>query len=226
MKIGKYYVDLILRLGSFWMGAHQSHRNHCWCINLIPCVTVRIGTTEYKPDTPVQAYLDEAERIVTLSFKKSGAEEAIKQAHTDMLIHGEGSVLMEEKEGELTFRARPLPPTQWGKATAAEIAGISPNPIFDDIPWKEVGTAYHVGVDPGHLEGDRTVSWPMDARMEMMRQSLGDVAYPEGISGGEASECPVGASPHPTDSAASSRPEPVSCCDSPEWCPTCPSRFL
>ena len=44
------YVDLVVRWGSFWIGAHYSPRNQSWCIALIPCVVIRLGRTEYQPD--------------------------------------------------------------------------------------------------------------------------------------------------------------------------------
>lgn len=43
-------VQLIVRLGSFWVGAHYSNNYQSWCIALIPCVVFRIGKTEYKHD--------------------------------------------------------------------------------------------------------------------------------------------------------------------------------
>lgn len=33
-------VGLLLRLGSFWVGAHWSQANKRLCVNLLPCVTV------------------------------------------------------------------------------------------------------------------------------------------------------------------------------------------
>ena len=44
------YIDLIIRLGSFWIGIHHSKRNQSWCIALIPCIVIRIGKTIYKED--------------------------------------------------------------------------------------------------------------------------------------------------------------------------------
>lgn len=44
------HVDLVLRLGSLWIGAHYSPKQRAWCVTLIPCITVRIGRTPYKPD--------------------------------------------------------------------------------------------------------------------------------------------------------------------------------
>lgn len=36
-------VGIIFRLSSFWVGAHWSPFNRRWCINLVPCVTVRVA---------------------------------------------------------------------------------------------------------------------------------------------------------------------------------------
>lgn len=33
-------TGMIVRLGSFWVGAHYSEYNRRWCINYLPCVTV------------------------------------------------------------------------------------------------------------------------------------------------------------------------------------------
>lgn len=33
-------AGIIVRLGSFWLGAHWSPYNRRLCVNLIPCVTV------------------------------------------------------------------------------------------------------------------------------------------------------------------------------------------
>lgn len=33
-------TGIIVRLGSFWVGAHYSEYNRRWCINYLPCVTV------------------------------------------------------------------------------------------------------------------------------------------------------------------------------------------
>ena len=35
-------VSLIFRLGSLWVGAHWSPGMRQWCINIIPCVTLRV----------------------------------------------------------------------------------------------------------------------------------------------------------------------------------------
>ena len=43
-------VQLIIRLGSLWMGCHYSSRYTSFCIALIPCVVVRIGKSDYVAD--------------------------------------------------------------------------------------------------------------------------------------------------------------------------------
>jgi hypothetical protein len=35
-------ADIIFRKGSLWVGAHWSPKNRRWCVNLLPCVTIRI----------------------------------------------------------------------------------------------------------------------------------------------------------------------------------------
>lgn len=35
-------TDVIFRKGSLWIGAHWSPKNRRWCINLLPCVTIRV----------------------------------------------------------------------------------------------------------------------------------------------------------------------------------------
>lgn len=35
-------ADVIFRKGSLWIGAHWSPKNRRWCINLLPCVTIRV----------------------------------------------------------------------------------------------------------------------------------------------------------------------------------------
>ena len=41
------HVDLILRLGSLWVGGHYSERHRSWCIAPFPCIVFRIGKTPY-----------------------------------------------------------------------------------------------------------------------------------------------------------------------------------
>jgi hypothetical protein len=52
VPIGKkeYHVDLIFRLGSFWIGAHHSPKYKSVCIALMPCVVLRIALTPYTPE--------------------------------------------------------------------------------------------------------------------------------------------------------------------------------
>lgn len=45
-----FYVDLIVRLGSLWVGVHYSERFESYCIAVLPCVVLRVGKTEYKQD--------------------------------------------------------------------------------------------------------------------------------------------------------------------------------
>jgi hypothetical protein len=47
------YVDLVIRWGSFWVGAHYSDRFNSVCIALVPCIVVRIGRTKYTMDCKV-----------------------------------------------------------------------------------------------------------------------------------------------------------------------------
>lgn len=35
-------VALLFRPGSLWVGAHWSPNMRQWCINLVPCVTIRV----------------------------------------------------------------------------------------------------------------------------------------------------------------------------------------
>lgn len=42
-------VELVVRLGSFWVGCHYSSINQSYCVALIPCVVVRFGKTNYFP---------------------------------------------------------------------------------------------------------------------------------------------------------------------------------
>lgn len=35
-------IKLLFRPGSLWIGAHWSPQLRQWCVNLIPCVTLRI----------------------------------------------------------------------------------------------------------------------------------------------------------------------------------------
>lgn len=35
-------VSLLFRWGSLWIGGHWSQQNRQWCINLIPCLTIRV----------------------------------------------------------------------------------------------------------------------------------------------------------------------------------------
>lgn len=46
---GKYHIDLILRLGSFWIGCHYSKKGQSICIG-IPIIVVRIGKTVYRKE--------------------------------------------------------------------------------------------------------------------------------------------------------------------------------
>lgn len=43
------FIDLVLRPGSFWIGAHYSKTQRAICIALIPCVVIRVGRTKYRP---------------------------------------------------------------------------------------------------------------------------------------------------------------------------------
>lgn len=47
---GKWNGDLVMRLGSFWMGVHYSKNYEAYCISLLPCVTFRIGKTLHRKD--------------------------------------------------------------------------------------------------------------------------------------------------------------------------------
>jgi hypothetical protein len=47
------HVDLVIRLGSFWIGVHYSDRFQSYCVALFPCVVVRIGKTPYVMDCKV-----------------------------------------------------------------------------------------------------------------------------------------------------------------------------
>jgi hypothetical protein len=47
---GKWKGDLVLRLGSLWVGVHHSPRYECYCITPFPCITFRIGKTDYLKD--------------------------------------------------------------------------------------------------------------------------------------------------------------------------------
>ena len=35
-------ITLLFRPGSLWIGTHWSPYNRQWCVNLLPCITVRI----------------------------------------------------------------------------------------------------------------------------------------------------------------------------------------
>lgn len=35
-------IHLLVRPGSLWIGAHWSDANRQWCVNFVPCVTLRI----------------------------------------------------------------------------------------------------------------------------------------------------------------------------------------
>lgn len=42
---------ILFQPGGLWIGAHYSHYNRRWCINVVPCVTVWIALADGKvPD--------------------------------------------------------------------------------------------------------------------------------------------------------------------------------
>jgi hypothetical protein len=45
-----FFVDLIIRWGSAWVGVHYSSRFESYCIAPLPCIVLRVGRTEYKQD--------------------------------------------------------------------------------------------------------------------------------------------------------------------------------
>ena len=40
-------IELVVRLGSFWVGVHYSSQYQSYCVALIPCVVFRFGKTNY-----------------------------------------------------------------------------------------------------------------------------------------------------------------------------------
>ena len=50
LRINDWYIDLVTRLGSFWVGVHYSSNYQAYCISPLPCITLRIGKTKYKKE--------------------------------------------------------------------------------------------------------------------------------------------------------------------------------
>lgn len=93
-------IKLLFRPGSLWIGAHWSPQNRQWCVNLIPCVTLRIRlkratpTSEYTGATVGETWKDDNGKLYEVVDIRW-------DSHGELVFYGNGEGIIFSMRAEM-----------------------------------------------------------------------------------------------------------------------------